>query len=41
MASQSSGVKVVLLPDPKVTPPLEAAPGLKSRTLAPMVEMDF
>jgi hypothetical protein len=34
-------VRVVLLPDPKVTPPLEAAPGLKSRTLAPMVEMDF
>jgi hypothetical protein len=34
-------VRVVVLPDPKVTPPLEAAPGLKSRTLAPMVEMDF
>jgi hypothetical protein len=32
---------VVLLPDPKVTPPLEAAPGLKFRTSAPIVEMVF
>jgi hypothetical protein len=32
---------VVRLPDPKLTPALEAAPGLKFRTLAPIVEMDF
>jgi len=33
-------VRVVLLPDPKLTPPLEAAPGLKFRTLAPMLEIE-
>ena len=31
----------MVLPDPKVTPPLEAAPGLTFRTLAPMLEMLF
>jgi hypothetical protein len=30
-----------MLVDPKGTPPLEAAPGLTSRTLAPMLEMLF
>jgi hypothetical protein len=41
MASPSPGVRVVRLPDPNVTPALEAAPGLKFRTLAPIVEIDF
>ena len=30
-----------MLPDPKLTPPLEAAPGLIFRMLAPMLEMVF
>jgi hypothetical protein len=31
----------MMLPAPKVTPPLEAVPGMTSTTLAPMVEIDF
>jgi hypothetical protein len=39
MAAASSGESVVTLPAPKVTPPLDAAPGLIFRTLAPMLEI--
>src|SRR5262245_1017760 len=39
MASQSSAVRVRLLPAPKLTPPLAAVPGKISRLLAPMLAM--
>ena len=41
IASPSSGVSVVTLPAPKLTPPLAAVPGRTSRTLAPMLAMVF
>ncbi len=39
MASPSWGVRVMTLPAPKLTPPLEAVPGRTSRLLAPMLAM--
>ena len=41
MASQSSGVRVMTLPPPKLMPPLAAAPGMTMRLLAPMLAMVF
>jgi hypothetical protein len=41
MASQSSGVRVMTLPAPKLTPPLAAVPGMMSRLLAPMLAIVF
>ena len=38
-ASQSSGVMVMTVPEPKLMPPLAAVPGSTSSTLAPMVAM--
>ena len=37
----SSGVSVMMLPAPKLTPPLAAVPGMTSRLLAPMLAMVF
>jgi hypothetical protein len=39
MASASSGVSVMTLPLPKLTPPLDAVPGWTRRLLAPMLLM--
>ena len=41
MASASCGVSVMTLPLPKVTPPLDAVPGMTSKLLAPMLAMVF
>ncbi len=38
-ASASAGVRVSTLPAPRVTPPLEALPGMMRRLLAPMFWM--
>ena len=40
-ASQSSGVMVMTLPDPKLTPPLEAVPGKIIMLSAPMLATVF
>ena len=37
MASASPGVSVRTLPEPNVTPPLEAVPGCTSNMFAPML----
>ena len=41
MAWASSGVSVMTLPEPKLTPPLAAVPGWMRRLLAPMLAIDF
>src|SRR5262245_50430585 len=41
MALASSGVNVTMLPEPKLTPPLAAAPGMIKRLLAPILSMVF
>ena len=41
MASASRGVNVMTLLLPKLTPPVDAAPGITSRLFAPMLAMVF
>ena len=41
IASASCGVRVMMLPLPNVTPPLDAVPGCTSRLFAPMLAMIF